>query len=516
MSTQTSHIIGIDLGTTFSVVAYLDASGVPRTVTNSEGDLTTPSVVLFEENEVVVGKEAAKAAVLFPEKVAQFAKREMGKPLFSKTFNGQSFPPEVIQSLILEKLKRDTQAKIGNVRQAVITVPAYFNEPKRRATQDAGRLAGLDVLAVINEPTAAAIAFGVAEGFLDAHGESQRTETVLVYDLGGGTFDVSVLRLDGRHYEVIATDGNVMLGGVDWDMCLAKHLIDQFADEHLIDPCQNPSGMARFLREAEEAKRALTARSHANVIIDFAGAAFRTTVSRAQFDELTAHLLDRTRFTVSKVIKDAGLTWKDITRILLVGGSTRMPQVAEMLQSQSGLPVDRTLSADEVVAHGAALYGKIVSDRKQGKPEHVRVTNVNSHSLGVLGIEKTTGRNRNRIMIPANSPLPSSHVAQFETNTDGQPNVVVQVIEGGDSSGQNSTLIGKCVVHDLPPNLPAGTPVLVKFQYTADGMLGVAARLPTVGMTAQLTIQRRSGLTESALQDWNDKMRDIYDALDLD
>ncbi|QDV70797.1 Chaperone protein DnaK [Rosistilla carotiformis] len=516
MNDKPSTIVGIDLGTTFSVVAYLDASGIPRTVTNAEGDLTTPSVVLFDENEFVVGKEAAKAAALFPDKVAEFAKREMGKPLFSKTFQGQSFPPEVIQSLILEKLKRDASEKLGPIKQAVITVPAYFNEPKRRATQDAGRLAGLDVLAVINEPTAAAIAFGVSEGFLNSQGESQRTETILVYDLGGGTFDVSVMRIDGKHYEVLATDGNVMLGGIDWDMCLAKHLVDRFADEHLIDPCQDPKAMSRFMREAEEAKRTLSARSQANVLIEFAGSVMLTTVTRGEFDDLTAHLLERTRFTINKVLKDAGIGWSDITRVLLVGGSTRMPQVGQMLQQQSGRVADRSLSADEAVAHGAALYGKILHAQQTDEPQTVRVTNVNSHSLGVLGIEKTTGRHRNRVMIPRNSPLPSTHTAQFETHTAGQPNVAVQVIEGGDSSGQNSTPIGKCVVHDLPPGLPAGTPVLVKFQYNADGMLGVAANLPTVGLTAQLRIQRKSGLSDSALIDWNDKMKEIYSALDLD
>ncbi|WP_417734699.1 Hsp70 family protein [Rosistilla oblonga] len=516
MNQKADNIVGIDLGTTFSVVAHLDAAGIPRTVTNAEGDLTTPSVVMFEENEFVVGKEAAKAAALFPDKVAEFAKREMGKPMFSKSFGGQSFPPEVIQSLILEKLKRDAADKIGPITKAVITVPAYFNEPKRRATQDAGRLAGLEVLAVINEPTAAAIAYGVSEGFLNAQGESQRAETILVYDLGGGTFDVSVMRIDGQHYEVIATDGNVMLGGADWDRCLAKHLVDRFADEHLIDPCQDPNAMSRFMREAEEAKRTLSARSQANVLIEFAGAVMRTTVTRAEFDELTAHLLERTRFTVNKVIKEAGLGWNEITRVLLVGGSTRMPQVGQMLKQQSGRAADRSLSADEAVAHGAALYGKILQSRQAGQPESIQVTNVNSHALGVLGIEKATGQPRNRVMIPRNSPLPSSHTAQFETHKSGQPNVAVQVVEGGDSSGQNSTMIGKCVVHDLPPGLPAGTPVWVKFQYDADGMLGVAASLPSVGITARLQIQRQSGLTDSALTDWNDKMKEIYSALDLD
>lgn len=215
--TDSAPPVGIDLGTTFSVIACLDRSGRPATLPNAEGDLTTPSAIFFDDSSIIVGKEALKAATLEPDRVARFVKREMGSSVFSKPINGEFLPPEVIQSLILEKLGRDAAAKIGPVAEAVITVPAYYNEPRRKATQDAGRLAGLTVLDIINEPTAAAIAYGIEGGFLTDAGQSRRLENIVIYDLGGGTFDASVMRIDGKNYTVVATDGDVKLGGVDWD-----------------------------------------------------------------------------------------------------------------------------------------------------------------------------------------------------------------------------------------------------------------------------------------------------------
>ena len=216
MTRHSIPAVGIDLGTTFSLVAHLDSAGRPWTIPNAEGDMLTPSVVLFEGSSVVVGKEAVKAAALEPERIAQFVKRDMGSAVYSKAINGEHLPPEVIQSLILEKLKRDAEAKLGPFRKVVITVPAYFNEPRRKATQDAGHLAGLEVLDIINEPTAAAISFGVQEGFLTAKGEAKRPEKVLVYDLGGGTFDVTLMDIDGKNCTVVATAGDVCLGGIDF------------------------------------------------------------------------------------------------------------------------------------------------------------------------------------------------------------------------------------------------------------------------------------------------------------
>jgi len=506
--------LGIDLGTTFSVVAQVDAKGVPRSIPNMDGDLLTPSVVFFEGDRYLVGKEAVKAAASSPEMVARHVKREMGKTAFWKSFNGESYPPEVIQSLVLEHLKRAAQLKVGQIADAVITVPAYFSEPKRRATQDAGRLAGLNVLDIINEPTAAAIAFGVEEGFLNAEGDTPSGETVLVYDLGGGTFDVSVVQIESKRFRVIATDGDFQLGGIDWDQKLSSFIAEAFSQEFSIDPRQNASGEQLLLHEAEEAKRSLSVRSEVTVRFSYAGHTVRVPIRRKAFEEMTAAMVDRTRFTTSQVVKEAGLKWSDISRVLLVGGSTRMPSVVKMLETESGKKVDRTLAADEAVAHGAAIYASLLT-KQRGLQTDVEITNVNSHNLGVLGLEKRTGRNRTKVLLPRNTALPAKQGAAFTTAEDDQRTVAVKVVEGGDASGKHSTPIGKCVIRGLPAGLPAGTQVNVIFQYEPNGRLRVRASIPTLGHSAKIDIQRESALSDSKLDDWGQRLRNRFRPFDI-
>jgi molecular chaperone DnaK len=494
MKQSSAPAVGIDLGTTFSLIAHLDSAGRPWTIPNSEGDLITPSVVLFEGSTVVVGKEAVKASALEPERIAQFAKRDMGSAVYSRAINGEHLPPEVIQSLILEKLKRDAEAKLGPFKKAVITVPAYFNEPRRKATQDAGHLAGLEVIDIINEPTAAAIAYGFAQGFLTPKGEAKKAERLLVYDLGGGTFDVTLMDIDGKNCTVLATAGDVHLGGIDWDQRIVDYLADQFkAQFRGLDPRQNPSGLQRLLRESEDAKRALSARNSVAVSFEYSGHSIRVPLTRQQFETATADLVERTRFTTLNLLKEAGLNWAAITRTLLVGGSCRMPVIQEMLEKESGGKVDRSLSLDEAVCHGAAIYAGLLLASASEARSSIKIHNVNSHSLGVLAKEPGTGRNRNGIMIRRNTPLPATKRARFKTNKANQRDVVVNVIKGGDASGNDSTAIGKCVLRDLPPGLPAGTTVEVAFTYAENGRLEVKARLPKSNREATLTIREGVG-----------------------
>jgi molecular chaperone DnaK len=499
--------IGIDLGTTYSVLAYLDANGQPKSVPNSEGDLITPSAVYLEDSGVVVGKEALKAGLFEPNRLAQFAKRDMGQAVFSKRVNGEQFPPEVIQSHVLAKLKRDAEQKLGKIEQVVITVPAYFNEPRRKATQDVGRLAGLQVLDIINEPTAAAIAFGVEQGFLNEKGESKRSERVVIYDLGGGTFDVTVMEIDGQNYTVRATGGDVYLGGIDWDARLANHLATEFLKEFPeCDPRTDPVEMIRLHREAEEAKRSLSAKESATVLLDIKGHRAKITVSRAEFVQLTADLLERTRFTTQTVLKESGFQWSDITRLLLAGGSSRMPMVARMLQDETGRVPDGSLSLDEAVAHGAAIYAGIKLAMDSERPPKTQIQNVNSHNLCVLGTEAATGRPRSQVMIPRNTPLPAKANSRFKTQKPNQLSVVVQVVEGGDASGNHATSIGRCVIRDLPPGLPQGSVVEVQFDYAANGRLAVTAALPSQNRTATLVIERASGMTDDDLNAWTEHL----------
>ncbi|MEI8381796.1 MAG: Hsp70 family protein [Planctomycetota bacterium] len=505
--------IGIDLGTTFSVVAYLDGSGRPITIVNGEGDLITPSVVLFDGKSAVVGKEAVKAAVMEPDLIADFAKRDMGSMFYSKKVGGQQLPPEVIQSLILEKLKNDAERKLGPIGKVVVTVPAFFNEPRRKATQDAAQLAGLEVLDIINEPTAAAIAFGYQVGFLDAKGEARKKETILVYDLGGGTFDVTLMEIEGSEFTAIATGGDVFLGGIDWDRRLADYIADKFRDKHHgFDPRQDAAGTQRLLKEAEDVKRTLSARDQVTITFEHVGQGIRLPITRTEFEELTADLLERTRFTTRSVLKEAKLQWTDVTRLLLVGGSTRMPMVQTMLEEESGLKVDRSLSPDEAVAHGAALYAGLLLARQDDSPNKpskpaMSVRNVSSHDLGVLSKDPVTGRPMNSVMIPRNTVLPVTKGKRYRTAKLGQKNIVINVIEGGDSAGRNSTPIGRCTIQDLPDDLPAGTVVEVYFTYGENGRLKVEGRLPDLKRKAVLSIERASGLNDDKLDEWGKRLK---------
>ncbi len=494
--------VGIDLGTTNSVIAVLDSTGRPKTIQNSEGDATTPSVVFFDTLSVVVGREAVKAACLEPECIAEFAKREIGYSTFSKPINGQQIPPEVIESFVLEKLKRDAEAKVGPFRKVIITVPAYFNEPRRKATQDAGHLAGLEVIDIINEPTAAAIAFGMQQGFLTGHGVTKEPEKILVYDLGGGTFDVTLMDIKSNSYTALATDGDVYLGGLDWSRRLADFAADAFQSEFRFDPKDHPGAIQRLMLSADETKHALTARDETRIVFEHSGHGVRIPISRMMFEKITSDLLERTRLTVRNVLREGGLQWPDITRVLLVGGATRMPMVKRMLEEESGKIPDTTLSPDEAVAHGAALYAGLLMEFGPLFEQSVIVRNVNSHDLGVLGVDPTTGRPRRRVMIPRNTPLPLTRTKKFQTRRDNQDSVAVRIVEGGDDAGQNATLIGTCALRQLPPGLPAGTEVDVSFSYEQNGRLKVRASLPRTGRAAGVTLERSSGLSEALRQEW--------------
>ena len=500
--------VGIDLGTTFSVVAFLNQEGKPQTIQNSEGDMITPSVVYFGVDETVVGKEAVKVAQFEPESVAQFAKRDVGKSQFHKEIRDYKMPPEAIQAIILKKLQNDAAVKIGEFKDVVITVPAFFNEPRRKATMDAGKLAGLNVLDIINEPTAAAIAFGVQEGFVTTAGQTQQKETILVYDLGGGTFDVTLMEIDGMNYKALATGGDVHLGGIDWDERLVDFIAEDFEKQHEIDPRIDPVAWQELLHEAEDAKRALSTRG--NVVVHFShdGQRAKIDIVRDHFESITEDLLQRTMFTVNKVLREGKRTWKDVTRLLLVGGSTRMPMIQGALERESGMQADRTLSPDEAVAHGAALYAGFLSGGQGSDRLEMHVTNVSSHDLGVMGIEKETGLPRRSVLIARNTSLPAKNAQRFRTRQENQPNVKVEVVEGGDASGKNSTAIGKCIVTDLPENLPAGTPIAVLFVYETNGRLKVAAKVAGAETDATMVIERASGLSDRMIQQWTQWIND--------
>lgn len=502
--------VGIDLGTTYSVIAYLDPQGRPTSIPNTHGDLLTPSVVLFDDSGTVVGKEAALAAALEPEKFADCVKRDMGSKYFHKKINGELLPPEVISSYILRRLKNDAERKLGLVTKAVITVPAYFDETRRRATMDAGRLAGLEVLDILNEPTAAAIAYGYQQGFLDRAGKVKdgRPIRALVYDLGGGTFDVTVVELADQSFKALATDGDVLLGGKDWDAKLVEIAALKLERESGEDPRKHPDTMQEMWAAAEAAKKTLSERPKATMVVLHAGRRMKVEVTRQEFEEATAPLVLRTSTTADLVVMQAGLTWQEIDRLLVVGGSTRMPMIHRMLEDLAGRAVDHSVSVDEAVAHGAALYADLLLGQQNAGGAHTQfaVTNVNSHSLGVVGVDPATGDRVNRVIIAKNTPLPHSASRRFKTFKAGQSSVKVTVVEGESEMPDACIEAGTCVIRDLPPNLPAGWPVEVRYSYQENGRLHVSARL--VGHEAQVTTEfvRDNSLSDDDLMLWGKRL----------
>jgi molecular chaperone DnaK len=498
--------VGIDLGTTFSVVAYLDAQGRPCTIPNTSGDLLTPSVVLFEDGGSVVGKEAVLASALEPEKVAECVKRDMGAKVYRKKINGEYLPPEVVSSLILRSVKADAERRLGPVRRAVITVPAYFDERRRRATMDAGRLAGLEVLDIVNEPTAAAIAYGYQLGFLDraCRVKGDRPLRVLVFDLGGGTFDVTVVELRAKSFKALATDGDVALGGKDWDETLVDMAAERFRQQFREDPRENPISLQELRLAAEATKRTLTERPRVPLFVHHLGSRLKVEISREAFEEATAALLERTRLTTEVVIRQTGLTWQAIDRVLLVGGATRMPMVGRMLRELTGKEPDRSVSADEAVAHGAALYAGLLAPAHgaAAAPVEFTVTNVNSHSLGILGSDPKTGRKHNKILLRKNTPLPRTVTRVFKTYKPDQERVVITVLEGESDRPEACSQVGVCAIRNLPPGLPAGWPVQVSYTYEANGRLHVTAKVKGHAASVTTDFVRENSLPDEELEAW--------------
>ena len=495
-------IVGIDLGTTYSAVAHLDDTGRPITLVNAEGDLLTPSVVLFDEQNVVVGKEALKALATEAENVAECVKRDLGHRAFHKTMGGRQYPPETIEAWILNKLKNDAQRQIGDFQKVVVTVPAYFDEVRRKATQDAGYMAGLEVMDIINEPTAAAVAFGYLKGFLSQDGKAPEHKKILVYDLGGGTFDVTVMEIDGTNFTALATDGDVLLGGRDWDQRLVDYVAAEFIKQFKTDPREHPSTAGRLWRDCEDAKRTLSARRKASIPCDYKGHAIKVEMTRDKLEELTRDLLDRTTFTTRQTLQATGSTWDDIDLILMVGGSTRMPMVSNMLRELSGKEPDASVAADEAVAHGAALRAGILVAESDGRSAAFTIKNVNSHSLGVVATDTKTNRDRNAILIPRNTQLPVTARRIFKTKRTGQKTILIKIIEGENPSPDDCSLIGECVVRSLPEDLPARSAIDVRFRYLENGRLTIMVGVEGTDLQLRHEITRENSLNQQQLESW--------------
>lgn len=515
------NYVGIDLGTTLSVIAHLGPNGSIATVPNSDGEPLTNSAIYLDGSHVVVGRVAKEAAGHTPNKVATYVKRDMGKPLYSRLVDGRSFRPETLSAMIIRKLKQDAERRIGPIRRAAITVPAYFDDARRKATEDAGRIAGLEVVDILNEPTAAALAYCL-EGQLNRDMQLAQPNfpdgklTALVYDLGGGTFDVTTIQLHAKQINTLATDGAVKLGGKDWDDRVVELVVEQFKSQHGFDvPAEQRFGIAN---KAETAKKLLSQLPVAEIEHHYRDRVVRLMLTRDQFVEKTRDLLAQTEVITNLIIKqsrlkgsDRPLTWSEVDRVLLVGGSTRMPMVRDMLRRVTGKEPDRSLDPDQVVARGAAIFASIQAARRQeGQLElddrvadelsNIGISDVNSHSLGVEAFSKRQQKLVNAIVIPKNHPLPCAISRVFPLRDAGTTEVRVKVLEGEAPDPAANFQLGECHVTDLPPNLPARAPIQVRLSYERDGRVRVMALDMTGGRYAHAEIERTAGLSEDDIR----------------
>lgn len=502
------NTVGIDLGTTYSAIARMTDRGIPESILNADGRNITPSVVLLgADGHVVVGPSFERIQHEPPDRIVEAVKRQMGNKNYYVVYQNKKLTPEFISALILKKLKQDAEKRIGPVANAVITVPYYFNDVRRKATQDAGRIAGLNVVDIINEPTAATLAYAWMKGELGRVDLIQEPKTILVYDLGGGTFDVTVVQYTPTQFRVLATDGDVMLGGIDWTRRIVDHVAEQFYRKFGEDPRQDPESLRNFTANCEDAKRALSTKPQVPVTVYHRGKTLTLALSRTDFERMTADLLQRTRDTTELVLQQAKVDPRSLSEVVLVGGSTYMPSVEKMLAEVCHRKPSRELRPEEAVAQGAAIHAAILEAR-EGRNTYiadavvkrlraVQTSDVNSHSLGVkISDPDNKARKINHIMIPRNTPIPFKVTQRFVTNIDNQRSIHVYILEGEATDPDACTLIGDFRVTNLPPGLPAGSPVEVTYSYDANGRIHAEARELTSNRVATTEIVRDAGLTE--------------------
>ncbi len=481
-----SKAVGIDLGTTNSVVCVLEA-GQPVVVPNSEGSRTTPSVVAFSKSgDVLVGEVAKRQAITNTERTFRSIKRHMGSNWTSADIDGKKYTPQEISARTLMKLKRDAEAYLGtSVTQAVITVPAYFDDAQRTATKEAGQIAGLEVLRIINEPTAAALAYGLEKGSED--------ETILVFDLGGGTFDVSVLEIGDGVFEVKSTHGDTHLGGDDWDQKVIDWLVKEFKSAHAVDLGTDRMALQRLKEAAEKAKIELSQVQQTQINLPFITATpngplhLDVSLSRSKFQEMTNDLLERCRKPFEQAITDAGITKSQIKHVILVGGSTRMPAVLDLIQSMTGKEPNRSVNPDEVVAAGAAIQAGVL----RGDVKDVLLLDVTPLSLGI----ETKGGVMTKL-IERNTTIPTRRTEVFSTAEDMQPSVEIHVLQGEREMASYNKTLGKFQLVDLPP-APRGIPQIeVTFDIDANGIVHVSAKDRGTNKEQSMTITGQSSLSK--------------------
>jgi molecular chaperone DnaK len=495
--------VGIDLGTTFSAIAMVDESGRPMIINNKEGNPITPSVICFNGKEPIVGDEAKEMQALGEQNIASFFKRSMGNDSFVLNFNGRDYTPTELSAIVLKKLKTDAETELGKkITHAVITVPAYFNNFQREATIEAGEMAGLKVLRVINEPTAAALAYGI--------NKRSGKQTLMVYDLGGGTFDVSIVKMNQQKFNVIATDGDHELGGKDWDDRIAGYLGQRFHQDHGVDPLEDVESFQDILTRTESAKKQLSVREKVKISIVHDGEKESYSLTRAQFEKMTRDLMERTQNLTSQVLEDSRMKWRNIDGVLLVGGSTRMPMVLDYVKEMSGKKPMAGVNVDEAVALGAAVQAYMdmleedgtssiftLDGKKETKGARsssmvmMETEDVMSHSLGMVAENEDSLKYINSIIIPKNTPIPCSQTRPFQIRTgkNRENKVEVYMLQGESDSPLKTNILGKYVFSDVKHSTSQTAVLDIQYSYNRSGVVSVSAMQRETKKSLSLTIE---------------------------
>lgn len=473
-----SKVFGIDLGTTFSAISSIDEYGKPEIYKNLDGDRITPSVILFEDEETAItGKYASQNAAVYKDQVVRLIKREMGKSKeeYSREFFGMQYSAPALSAIILEYLADyASQATGEKVKDVVITVPAYFDNTERNATVEAAEMAGLNVLGIINEPTAAAFAFGIDK--------SKKNETLFVFDLGGGTFDVTVVKISNKKIEVISSDGDHKLGGVDWDNKIVDYIANEFQKEYGIDPREDATVYQDMVNNANKAKHTLSRRKRDNIQILYKKNTLNIKLTKEKFEELTHGLVENCKFLCEQVLEDSKMTWKDIDQILMVGGSTRMPMIQEMVKNISGKELNMTVDPDEVVAIGAAYQATLLEMQKSNSKvsENVKeklggfeTVDVNTHTLGCRINDVQQNKLVVAQMLKKDKPLPCEHTEKFSLSRAGQQYIALPIMQGESTVPDECVMLENLEMGPLKAGLSANEPVNVKFLFNKDGILEV-------------------------------------------
>lgn len=496
--------IGIDLGTTNCAIAVLDRNGRTRLLANDLGDLLTPSAVRFHDQGWQVGREAVHARLFEPESVAVSPKRDLGLPCFRHAIRGRRVPPEVLQACLLREMKQVADRHVGPPYQAVVGVPAFFDDRRRQATCAAAEMAGIPLLDLVAEPIAAALSYAEYHGYLAPTGMPDTHTRLIVVDLGGGTFDVTLLELQPGSIRVLGTDGDVHLGGNDWDRRLVDYMSQKFEGQYRLDPREDPSTLARLEILAKEAREALSARHQVTVPVEFRGARRDLVITQSQFEVLTADLMERTMQTTSELLRTCRCDWNSIGRVLLAGGATRMPALQKRFHELAGQAPDQSINPDEAIARGAAIYAayRLGQTGERSPRLRARVANIVPHSLGIEGVDPQTGRREHRILIPRNTPIPACVVEPFTTRWDDQGSVVIRILEGESIHPTECAAIGVAILDALPSGLHKGHPMQVVFEVADNDRLQVRLRVSGLDRELVLRLQRETQLPSLTRQRW--------------